>query len=84
MEENKHIISVKNWHVVLAFMLWVVQAIWSYATLRAQSDENTRRVNKLEETNVHDRFQEFQQDIQRRLQRIEDKIDTERNLRSLK
>jgi len=81
---SSRVLEVKNWHVLMAFVLWIAQAIWSYAVLNSQTQENTRAIQELRQDRVEkEQFQQFAADMQRRLQRIEDKIDRDRELRAI-
>lgn len=83
-ENGAKVIVVKNWVVVLTTVLWLTGAVLSYGHLQGQTQDNTRRLDKIEQQAVtRERFDEFQQDTQRRLERIERKIDEERSLREL-
>ena len=79
-ENGGKVIAVKNWHVVLTLVSWLVLAVGSYATQKAmtqaQLDDLTRRVQQLETERVSKpEFDMAVQDIERRLTRIEDKLD---------
>lgn len=70
------VLAVKNWHVVLTLVLWLTMAVASYATANAKITELERRVENLEQQRVSkNEFDIAVQDIQRRLGRIEDKLD---------
>jgi hypothetical protein len=52
-----------------------------YGTLRGQIDENARRVKDLEEKSIQrGQFNELREDLIRRLDRIESKVDRTRDL----
>jgi len=57
-----------------------------YADLRNTTNENTRRIQTIEERNEREleRWQEFREDVKQRLQRIEDKIEMKQSLGELK
>ena len=80
MESNGgRVIVVKNWHVLLTLLLWAASFIAGWATLRAQTDDNTRRIQDMDEKHVRkEQFGELRDDIIRRLDRIERKVDQER------
>jgi hypothetical protein len=73
------VMQVKNWHVVLTLLLWLIGGAMAFATLRAQADETERRVLELEKrpTVTYDQYQDGQQAIKERLTRIENKLDAE-------
>lgn len=70
-------IVVHNWHLVLTIICWLVLCTMAFTTLRAQSDENERRIQQLElRPNVTlQQYQDGQHNIEQRLERIEKKID---------
>ena len=75
---------VKNWHIMLTLLLWAFTAIASYATLQSRTDQNTRDIERIRQDQVtREEFKEFHDDIIRRLDRIESKVDRERVLRDL-
>ena len=78
-DSDGKILAVKNWHVVLTLLFWLATALLSYATLRADTNDNTRRISDMEKTHVRkEQFDELRDDIIRRLDRIETKVDAER------
>jgi hypothetical protein len=84
-EQNGRVIVVKNWHVVLTLILWAASMVAGWATLRAETSQNTRDIEEMKRDHVtKDQYSEFQEDIKRRLQRIEDKLDRDRAMRSLR
>ena len=68
---------VKNWHLLLTLVAWLVLGTLAFANLRAQSDENERRIHDLESRpNVTlQQYQDGQRNLEQRLTRIEDKLD---------
>lgn len=53
-----------------------------YGALRSQIDENSRRVKDLEDQGIkRDQFNQMREDLIRRLDRIESKVDRMRDLR---
>jgi hypothetical protein len=72
---NGRFIVVKSWQTLLVFLGMAGSALAGYAVTRYQTEENTRRIEKLEEQQVR---KEQLEDVQRRLQRIEDKLDHRR------
>lgn len=68
---------IKNWHVALTISLWLVLCSMAFATLRAQSDENERRITELEHkpSVTLEQYQEGQRVLEQRLDRIERKLD---------
>src|SRR5271155_527919 len=75
--ENGSVITVKNWHVFLTLGAWLVFGAMAFATLRAQSDENERRIRDLEQkpSVALQQYQDGQRVLEQRLDRIERKID---------
>lgn len=72
------VLMVKNWQVILTLIAWLVLSVAQFVTVRTQADETARRVKDLEEQTVKDgQFKEFREDIIRRLDRIEGKVDAE-------
>lgn len=75
---------VKNWSVVLTLIAWLVISVVQYATLSAQAAQNARDIEAVKRESVtRERFDELKEDILRRLQRIEDKLDRDRALKKL-
>jgi len=78
-ESNGKILQVKNWHVFLLLISWLASALFSYATLRGDTNDNTRRIQEMEQQHVRkEQFQELREDIIHRLDRIETKVDAEK------
>lgn len=78
------LVQVKNWHVILILVLWAFTAIASYASLQAKTDQNSRDIERIREDQVsRQEFKEFHDDIIRRLDRIESKVDRDRAIRDL-
>lgn len=78
-ESNGRILAVKNWHVLLTLAFWLVTAVLSYAKLSADTSDNTRRIQDMEQQHVRkEQFSELRDDIIHRLDRIETKVDAER------
>lgn len=77
VSENGSPITVRNWHVVLTMVTWLVICTMAFMTLKAQGDENERRIQQLElrPTVTLQQYQEGQHNIEQRLDRIERKID---------
>ena len=75
--ENGSVITVKNWHVILTMAAWLVFGAMAFAALRAQSDENERRIRDLEQkpSVTLQQYQDGQRVLEQRLDRIERKID---------
>jgi hypothetical protein len=69
---------IKNWHVVLTLISWLVLAAGGYFTIRAQGEQNTRDIERIKQEHIsRDQFKEFHDDVVGRLDRIERKIDNE-------
>jgi hypothetical protein len=84
-EQHSGIIQVKNWQVFLLLIGWLVISILQFAAVRADTTQNSRDIEEMKRDHVtKDRFDELKEDILRRLQRIEDKLDRDRAMRSLK
>ena len=77
MSNGESIATVKNWHVILVLVSWLVIGVMGYADLRAQSNENERRIQTLESRPgvTLDQYQDGQHALERRLDRIETKVD---------
>jgi uncharacterized protein HemX len=69
-----HFIVVKSWQTLLLLLGMMGSALAGYTVTKFQTEENTRRIETLEKDNVR---KEQLEDVQRRLQRIEDKLDRE-------
>ena len=71
------VITVKNWHVLLTLITWLVVCTMAFANLRAQGDENERRIKELEQrpSVTLPQYQDGQAALERRLDRIEGKVD---------
>jgi hypothetical protein len=71
------VITVKNWHVMFTLITWLVVCSMAFATLRAQSDENERRIRELEQkpSVTLQQYQDGQRVLEQRLDRIERKLD---------
>lgn len=71
------VITVKNWHVLLTLGTLLVTGAMAFATLRAQSDENERRIRELEQrpSVTLQQYQDGQHVLEQRLDRIERKLD---------
>lgn len=74
-----------RWVHVIVFLATNLLAIGGmYAALKIQSEQNTKDIQELREHTVDKgRYDEMREDILRRLQRIEDKLDRDRAIRSL-
>lgn len=71
------VVTVKNWAVVLVLITWLVSGGALYATMKAQTDDNARRIQELEKrpTVTMQQYQDGQDYIKQRLDRIERKQD---------
>jgi hypothetical protein len=71
------VLVVKNWSVVLALVSWAVFCVGAFFTLKAQTDENTRRLLELEQRPAVTlmQYQDGQKVLEQRLDRIERKLD---------
>lgn len=86
MENNAQkmpsVFVVKSWQGILILIAWLVLTVLQFASVRAQTEVNSRDIEQLKREQVtRDRFDEMRDDIQRRLQRIEDKLDREKAMR---
>ena len=78
-ESNVRMVALKNWHIILLVVAWSVSTIVSYARLSSQTDDNSRRIQEMEAQHVRkEQFNELREDIIHRLDRIESKVDAER------
>ena len=78
-ESNGKLLVVERWHAFLMIFAWLVTAVVSYATLRADTNDNSRRIQDMEAQHVRkEQFNELREDIIHRLDRIESKVDAER------
>lgn len=83
-EENGKVFTVKNWHVVLTLLFWATTFITGWATVRAQTEQNSKDIERLKQDSVSkERYDEMREDILRRLQRIEDKLDRDKAMRAI-
>lgn len=79
------IIQVKNWQVVLTLAAWFFMSILQFASVRAQTEQNSRDIEQMKQGTVtKEQYQELKEDILRRLQRIEDKLDREKMMRGIR
>jgi hypothetical protein len=71
------VIQVKSWQVFLTVVFWLVSAVASYTTLRADADESKRRIRDLETRPVvtEQQYLDGQKYLADRLTRIENKLD---------
>ena len=71
------VLQIKSWQVFLTLLLWLMWAVASYTSLRADANESQRRIRDLEQRRVvtEDLYAEGQKALERRLARIEDKLD---------
>jgi hypothetical protein len=76
-ESSSSVVTVKNWHVVLVLVSWLVICTMAFSNLRAQGDENTRRITDLEQkpSVTLQQYQDGQRVLEKRLDRIEGKLD---------
>lgn len=73
------VLVVKNWHVVIVAVTWLVLGVMAFTELRAEADETSRRVQQLEQREPIS-YQEYKDGlypIEQRLDRIEKKLDRE-------
>lgn len=79
------IVQVKNWHVILTLLAWLILSVAQFVAVSKTTEQNTRDIEEMKRDHVSkDRFDELKEDILRRLQRIEDKLDRDRALRQLR
>lgn len=71
------IVQVKNWHVLITFVMWAVLIVMGYTTLRDDADESKRRIRDLEQRPVvtDQQYRDGQDSLKARLDRIERKLD---------
>lgn len=74
---NGSTIVIKSWTVVLTVITWLVLCAMAFATMREDSAENTRRIQRLEErpTVTIDQYKDGQAAIEKRLDYIQNKLD---------
>lgn len=73
--QSEQFIVVKSWHTLIIVLTVVVGIVLSYGAVRDQTDENTRRIRDLEQRPAV--TQQSVDDLNRRLGRLEDKIDAQ-------
>jgi hypothetical protein len=75
--ENGRFLLVRHWHVIVLLVGWVITAAAGYATLRANSDENARRISDLEHRTfvTREEYEARGKELNDRLERIEKKLD---------
>jgi len=83
--QDKHLFVVKNWHAVLVLIFWLIVTVTQFVTLQSQTAQNTKDIERLKNEMIGTgRFEETRQDILRRLDRIEAKIDERLAIKELK
>lgn len=79
-EENNRAsgsLSLRWVHVIVLLLVQTLLIGSIYGSLKYQVEENTRRIQKLEDGNITPgQFNEMQRDIDRRLSSIERKLDS--------
>lgn len=83
MTQAEDPIMLKQWHLIVTAITWTLLAGMAFASLRAQSEENERRINELEQkpSVSLQQYQDGQRNTEQRLIRIESKIDSEQEKR---
>lgn len=73
------VLIVKNWTVVLSLITWTILCVGAFFTVKAQTDENSRRILDLENrpTVTLQQYQDGQEVLKQRLDRIERKLDAQ-------
>lgn len=75
-------LALKWVHLAILLLVYLLTIGAIYGTLRTQIDESGRRVKDLEEKSIRrDQFNELREDLIRRLDRIESKMDRAQDLR---
>ena len=76
-----NVLTVKNWHVLLVLVSWLVLAVMAFTNLRAQAEEEDRRIRDLEAkpTITYQQYADGQHNLEQRLERIERKLDAEQD-----
>lgn len=71
------VMQIKNWHVFLTLVLWLVTMAVAFTTLRDDNDEAKRRIRDLEQRPVvtEQQYIDGQHALTQRLDRIENKLD---------
>ena len=71
---GEKVIAIRSWQAFLGILTLAGSIVLSYASMKAQTEENTRRIQLIEEQTVR---KEQLEDIKARLERIERKLDRE-------
>lgn len=87
-ENGKAPIIIKSWQVFLTIAALLFSGVMAWAALKYETQDrladHERRISDIEQQTVRkDVVKEWKDDIDRRLQRIEDKIDSEKAIRGL-
>lgn len=85
-EERRAITGIAlRWaHLIIAVVLYLLSLGALYATMREQIAENTRDIERNRQDSVtKERFDDLKEDVTRRLQRIENKLDQDIAIRNL-
>ena len=82
--QGKQFVIIKSWHALIALIGWLVLTVWLFAMVRADTTTNGQQIQELKQNKADQKELEMlREEILRRLQRIEDKLDYDRSLRGL-
>ncbi len=82
--QGKQFVIIKSWQALLTLVLWLVLTVWLFAMVRADTTSNGQQIQELKQNKADQKEVEMlREEILRRLQRIEDKLDYDRSLRGL-
>lgn len=78
-DKGDQFLIVKSWHTTIIVITLIVGVVLAYGTLRDGNDENTRRIRDLEQrpTVTRDVYDIGQRSIEKRLDRIDAKLDSQ-------
>lgn len=82
--EKGTVVVIRSWTAILTLGLWVLISVAQFVSVRNQTDENTKDIERLREETVNQKqFDEMREDVIHRLDRIEAKIDEQKALQKL-
>jgi hypothetical protein len=77
-------IPVRTWRDLWAFVVVIAMIVGSFTVLQVQSSQHSAEIQELKEDSLRkDSFDQFTSDVDRRLDRIERKIDEETELKKI-
>lgn len=77
-DNGDKVIAIKSWQAFLGILTLAGSIVLSYASMKAQTEQNTQDIRHIQEETVK---KEQLEDIKARLDRIERKIDHDQDLR---